>query len=93
MPYEIADVNGVISHGPSINGLKELREELNHVADARTFPQTNMFFKHGYATSPLAFKVELGQLKQKVQCTSCQATIQTLIDAASKSKEIVILRH
>jgi hypothetical protein len=93
MAYELFDVNGMVSHGPSIKGWDELRLALNKIVDANSYPQTNMLFRLGYATGPLALKVELGILQKKLKDPIQQSTVQTLIDAATRSKEIVILRH
>lgn len=93
MAYDIFDSNGHVSHGPSVHGLHELKQALNAVADAQHYPQVNMFFRHGYATTPIRFRSELGILMSKVSDESVKKSIQTLIDAAAKCKEIVILRN
>jgi hypothetical protein len=91
MPYEIFDSKGHIGKGPSINGLRKLKDELDSLADAHSFFQLNMFLRRGYASSVTRFREELAQLEHLAKDHAAKDSLRQLEALSHKCSDVVIL--
>ena len=92
MSYEIYDSKGPVHSGPSIGGLADLKQELmTKKISSAGYPQLASFLYHGFANSPLRFKLECVALSRAVNDPTVKSTLIELGKGAAKAKGIIIL--
>lgn len=90
MAYDIYNENGFASAGPSINGLRVLKQQLGTLDSAR-FPQLASLFKFGFAPSPARLKYEVMEVTKQVSDPDVKSTLLEIGRGAARSSVIVIL--
>jgi hypothetical protein len=91
MPYEIFDSKGHVGKGPSTNGLRKLKHELDSLADAHAFFQLNMFLRRGYASSVVRFREELTQMEHLTSDQAAKDSLRQLQALSHRCSDVVIL--
>lgn len=90
MAYTFEDEDGHIGHGPTITGLRHMK---NLVAQqsADSYPATKMLFEHGVTHKTMKLGVEASALALKSDDPNVSSSFSALSSAARRAKGIVIL--
>jgi hypothetical protein len=92
MAYSYNDAEERQWAGPSINGLREIKQLLEAYKDWPR-PALEQFLEHGYTNMLPALSVECTNLANKTTSEEIKHTLLHLASVALQADEIVILEH
>lgn len=92
MAYKFNDVNGFVADGPSINGLREVKQLMVEYKDWPR-PALEQLLEHGHTDMLPALSVECKNLANKTNDKDIKSTLIKLAAAALKAKEVIIMEH
>jgi hypothetical protein len=91
MAYNVLDVtNKDLGAGPSINGMRELRQTLA-ANNEHNFPALNHLLTFGYTTKLSRMIVDCRTLIKRTTNVDVKSTLQSFVQQASKANEMLIL--
>lgn len=89
MGYKFSDANGDSTHGPSINGLREVKDLMKEYDNPR--PALEQLLQHGHTNMLPALSMECRNLANKTNDKDIKHTLISLAAFARRADEIVIL--
>lgn len=90
MAYTLEDEDGFLGHGPSINGLRELKTFFA-TQQADNFPALTMLLIHGATHLTTKLAVECRTLSKRSKNKDVASSLSSLAIDAGKAKGAVIL--
>lgn len=91
MGYKFNDANGYLEAGPSINGLKEIKDLATEYQARR--PALEQLIQHGHTDMLLALQVECRNLANKTNDKDVKHSLLRISALASKASEVLIMEH
>ena len=89
MAYTYSDANGYLDLGPSVNGLRQLKE-LRATAKGK-FPGIDQLLKIGYTNLLVELADDCGRLSKQTSDKNIQFSLKHLAMLSRKTEEIIIL--
>jgi hypothetical protein len=93
MPYTYSDANKQSVHGPSINGLREIKKLKGQFDKDRPMPALDELLEHGHTNKLIALVNECRNLAMKTEDASISGSLNALAQFARRANEIVILEQ
>jgi hypothetical protein len=91
MAYSIHGENGYVDGGPSINGLREFRKEIERKRNRGHFPRLEEFLEKGFSPNPRLLAKECRVLAGTIKNKDVLVTCEMLAQSARKCGQVVIL--
>jgi hypothetical protein len=88
--YNLKDANGYVSYGPSIAGMKALREEVESLP-SKEYPELTTFVQQGGSDNPKALAKEAMKASDKIKNPPVRKTLINIIASARRAKQFLNL--
>ena len=91
MAYTFEDEKGFLGHGPSINGLRELKKFFYSNAQLKDYPAMEMLLKHGATHLTAKLAAESRALAETCKDKDVKSSLTSLASDAAKATGAIVL--